>query len=114
MIIGICLISTSGIVTASFKIKAIVPLNEAHKIYFTQYFSGTSSATYSKELTGIPQDSYKEYTFSFKVGAYSSLKDIIFNVAKAFCNDVENGVFPSIKESFVLDNEEIEKLENYR
>ncbi|MBR3604483.1 MAG: 3-methyl-2-oxobutanoate hydroxymethyltransferase [Candidatus Gastranaerophilales bacterium] len=45
---------------------------------------------------------------------YSSLKDIIFNVAKAFCNDVENGVFPSIKESFVLDNEEIEKLENYR
>ena len=64
------------IVTASFKIKAIVPLNEAHKIYFTQYYSGTSSATYSKELTGIPQDSYKEYTFSFKVGAYSSLKDI--------------------------------------
>jgi 3-methyl-2-oxobutanoate hydroxymethyltransferase len=45
---------------------------------------------------------------------YSSLKDIIFNVAKAFFNDVENGVFPSIKESFVLDNEEIEKLENYR
>ena len=45
---------------------------------------------------------------------YSSLKDIIFNVAKAFCSDVENGVFPSIKESFVLDNEEIEKLENYR
>ena len=45
---------------------------------------------------------------------YSSLKDIIFNVAKAFVSDVENGVFPSIKESFVLDNEEIEKLENYR
>lgn len=45
---------------------------------------------------------------------YSSLKDIIFNVAKAFCNDVESGAFPSTKESFVLDNEEIEKLENYR
>ncbi len=45
---------------------------------------------------------------------YSSLKDIIFNVAKAYCSDVENGVFPSIKESFVLDNEEIEKLENYK
>ena len=45
---------------------------------------------------------------------YSSLKDIIFNVAKAFCNDVENGTFPSMKESFVLENEEIEKLENYR
>ena len=45
---------------------------------------------------------------------YSSLKDIIFNVAKAFCSDVENGVFPSIKESFMLKEEEIEKLENYR
>ena len=45
---------------------------------------------------------------------YSSLKDIIFNVAKAFCSDVENGTFPSVKESFVLDHEEIEKLENYR
>ena len=45
---------------------------------------------------------------------YSSLKDIIFNVAKAFVSDVENGVFPSIKESFVLKDEEIEKLENYR
>lgn len=45
---------------------------------------------------------------------YSSLKDIIFNVAKAYVSDVENEVFPSIKESFVLDDEEIEKLENYR
>ena len=45
---------------------------------------------------------------------YSSLKDIIFNVAKAFCNDVEQGSFPSAKESFTLDIEEIEKLENYR
>ncbi|MBQ2984731.1 MAG: 3-methyl-2-oxobutanoate hydroxymethyltransferase [Candidatus Gastranaerophilales bacterium] len=45
---------------------------------------------------------------------YSSLKDIIFNVAKAFCQDVEEGVFPSTKESFMLELEEIEKLENYR
>ena len=45
---------------------------------------------------------------------YSSLKDIIFNVAKAFCSDVEEGSFPSAKESFMLDIEEIEKLENYR
>lgn len=45
---------------------------------------------------------------------YSSLKDIIFNVAKAFCSDVENGTFPSVKESFILSEEEIEKLENYR
>ncbi len=45
---------------------------------------------------------------------YSSLKDIIFNVAKAYCTDVESGAFPSIKESFTLDIEEIEKLENYK
>ena len=45
---------------------------------------------------------------------YSSLKDIIFNVAKAYCADVENGAFPSVKESFVLEEEEIVKLENYR
>lgn len=45
---------------------------------------------------------------------YSSLKDIIFNVAKAYCTDVESGSFPSIKESFTLEVEEIEKLENYK
>jgi len=45
---------------------------------------------------------------------YSSLKDIIYNVAHAYCQDVESGAFPSIKESFVLNKEEIEKLENYR
>ena len=45
---------------------------------------------------------------------YSSLKDIIYNVAKAYCNDVESGVFPSVNESFTLDIEEIEKLENYK
>ncbi len=45
---------------------------------------------------------------------YSSLKDIIFNVAKAFCSDVEEGNFPNVNESFALDIKEIEKLENYR
>jgi len=45
---------------------------------------------------------------------YSSLKDIILNVAKAFCNDVEAGNFPNVKESFTLNTEEIEKLENYK
>ncbi len=45
---------------------------------------------------------------------YSSLKDIIVNVAKAYCQDVENGNFPNVQESFSLDVKEIEKLENYR
>ena len=44
---------------------------------------------------------------------YSSLKDIIFNVARAYCNDVEKGNFPSIAESFTLDTNEAQKLENY-
>ncbi len=44
---------------------------------------------------------------------YSSLKDIIFNVAKAYCSDVEKGNFPSVAESFTLDNDEAQKLENY-
>lgn len=44
---------------------------------------------------------------------YSSLKDIIYNVAKAYCNDVEKGNFPSIAESFTLDNDEAAKLESY-
>lgn len=44
---------------------------------------------------------------------YSSLKDIIFNVARAYCNDVENENFPNIQESFTLDSEEAQKLENY-
>lgn len=45
---------------------------------------------------------------------YSSLKDIMFNVAKAYCDDVQSGQFPNINESFTLDVEEIEKLENYK
>ncbi len=44
---------------------------------------------------------------------YSSLKDIIYNVANAYCNDVEKGNFPSVAESFTLDSNEAEKLENY-
>lgn len=44
---------------------------------------------------------------------YSSLKDIILNVAKTYCNDVEKGNFPSIAESFTLDTKEAQRLENY-
>ena len=44
---------------------------------------------------------------------YSSLKDIIFNVAKAYCNDVQRGAFPSVAESFSLDEKEAQKLESY-
>ena len=45
---------------------------------------------------------------------YANLKEIIVNSAKAYCDDVEAGVFPNDNEDFKLDNEEIKKLENYR
>ncbi len=45
---------------------------------------------------------------------YSSLKDIIYSVAKAYCSDVESEVFPSEEESFALNEAEKEKLENFR
>jgi len=44
---------------------------------------------------------------------YASLKDIIKDSAKAFCDDVLSEVFPSEKESFLLELEEVKKLENY-
>ena len=45
---------------------------------------------------------------------YSSLKDIMYNVARAYCRDVETGAFPSAEESFILDEKEMEKLGNYK
>lgn len=44
---------------------------------------------------------------------YANLKETIFNSAQSYCADVESGAFPSTDESFVLEAEEIEKLENY-
>ncbi len=55
---------------------------------------------------------YGDFTPKF-ARQYSSLKDIIYNVAKAFNDDVQKGNFPSISESFSLDNNEAQKLENY-
>ena len=45
---------------------------------------------------------------------YANLKDIITDSAKAFCEEVESGLFPQDNESFMLKIEEVEKLENYR
>ncbi|MBR1617662.1 3-methyl-2-oxobutanoate hydroxymethyltransferase [bacterium] len=45
---------------------------------------------------------------------YSSFKDLILNITKAYCADVEAEYFPNDKESFSLEQEEIEKLENYQ
>jgi 3-methyl-2-oxobutanoate hydroxymethyltransferase len=45
---------------------------------------------------------------------YANLKENIYNAAKAWREDVENGSFPSAAESFGLDEEEIKKLENFK
>ena len=45
---------------------------------------------------------------------YTNLKDIMVNAVKSYCEDVEKGIFPNKEESFFLDNEELEKLENNR
>ena len=58
---------------------------------------------------------FKKENGGVKMRKYEQLaKDIIFNVAKAFCSDVEEGNFPNVNESFTLEIGEIEKLENYR
>ena len=45
---------------------------------------------------------------------YADLKDIILKGAQSYCRDVETSSFPSIEESFMLSDEEIEKLESYK
>lgn len=43
----------------------------------------------------------------------ANLKEIILNSARKYCEDVENNAFPNDDESFLLTQEEQEKLENY-
>lgn len=63
------------IVTASFKIKAKTPVNSNYGVYFTQVYSGSTSTSYGKKLTGITTDEFKEFKFTFRVGSYSRMAD---------------------------------------
>jgi len=56
---------------------------------------------------------YDRFTPKF-ARQYSNLKENILNSAKAYCKDVEDGVFPCEDESFKLEDEEIKKLESYK
>lgn len=58
------------IVTVSFKAKTVYNSND-YKLYFTQYFPGTTSSPYSKQVTGLNTDTWTEFTYTFKVGALS-------------------------------------------
>lgn len=57
-------------VTASFKIKAVTPVDSKYKLYFSNYLSGTSNASYGQEITNITTTSWKTVTYTFKVGSY--------------------------------------------
>lgn len=46
------------------------------------------------------------------VKQYASLKEVMLNAAKAYCKEVEEGLFPTDEESFELTLEEKTKLEN--
>ena len=44
---------------------------------------------------------------------YANLNEIMFEVAKKYCNEVEKEIFPSKEHSFLLSDDEVVKLENY-
>lgn len=57
-------------VTASFKIKAVTPVDPKYKLYFSNYLTGTSNASYGQEITNISTTSWKTVTMTFKLGSY--------------------------------------------
>lgn len=56
---------------------------------------------------------YEDFTPKF-ARQYANLKEDIQKAAKAWCEDVEKGAFPSAQESFSLNNEELMKLDRLR
>jgi len=63
----------------------------------------------SEDLLG----KYDRFTPKF-ARKFANLKEIILESAKQYCKSVENGDFPCEKEEFLLDIEEVKKLENYK
>ena len=57
------------LVTVSFKIKAITPLNNKFKLYFNNYISGTTNTSYGEELKNIPTNQWKRFSFTYVVGS---------------------------------------------
>lgn len=70
---------TGKLVTASFKIKAVSPMNEKFKLYFSNHINGTSDVRYGIELTNISTNTWKSYTYTFVPGYYyDSAKQMYF------------------------------------
>lgn len=57
-------------VTVSFKVKGVT-LNPSYKLYFTNYYTSGTSSSYAKELKDITTDNFKEFSYTYKVGATS-------------------------------------------
>lgn len=52
---------------------------------------------------------YTDFTPKF-VKKYANLHDVVFNAAETYIKEVKEGVFPSLDESFTLEQEEKDKL----
>jgi hypothetical protein len=56
------------IVTVSFKVKTITPVDSAFDLYFSNYISGGTGSSYSRKLEGLSTDTWKYYSYTYKVG----------------------------------------------
>ncbi len=74
------------IVTASFKIKTVTPLNEAFKLYFTNYLGtyASISTSYYMLINNISEDKWTTYTYTFRVGSYRSGNHFVNNNNKYY------------------------------
>ena len=61
---------TGKLVTASFKIREVTPLDDKYKIYFSNHINGTTNANYGFEITNLSDTSWKSYSFTFVPGYY--------------------------------------------
>lgn len=61
---------TGKLVTASFKIKAVTPVDDKFKLYFSNHINGSTNANYGFELTNVGTNAWKSYTFTFIPGYY--------------------------------------------
>ena len=60
------------VVTASFKIRAVTPLNSGYRLFFNNYLGGTTSTAYGMELKDITSSKWTTVTYTFRVGSYKS------------------------------------------
>ena len=56
------------IVTVSFRVKTVTPVDSAFDLYFSNYISGGNGASYSRKLEGLSTDTWKYYSYTYKVG----------------------------------------------